>query len=143
MPVETQTSKDTIVELSDDSAPERIVHSYRPGMLKRLQRRYREYLAEFLGTFVLIIFGNGVVAQVVLHDNKNGEYLSINLAWGLGVLFGKFTIVEGSYPKNAHRLPTTKGYTQAGEYLERILTQRSPLHSPSTKDSHGKKSLAL
>ncbi len=45
----------------------------------------REALAEFLGTFVLIVFGTAVVAQVVLSGNANGTYLSINLAWGLAV----------------------------------------------------------
>ena len=45
----------------------------------------REAAAEFLGTFVLIIFGVGVVAQVVLSGGASGEYLSINLAWGLAV----------------------------------------------------------
>jgi MIP family channel proteins len=41
--------------------------------------------AEFLGTFVLIVFGSGVVAQVVLSGGSAGNYLSINLAWGLAV----------------------------------------------------------
>ncbi len=45
----------------------------------------REALAEFLGTFVLIVFGTAVVAQVVLSGNANGTYLSINIAWGLAV----------------------------------------------------------
>lgn len=45
----------------------------------------REALAEFLGTFVLILFGAGVVAQVVLSRQTSGSYLSINLGWGLGV----------------------------------------------------------
>ncbi len=48
----------------------------------------REVLAEFLGTLVLITFGSAVVAQVVLSGHKNGEYLSINLAWGLAVTMG-------------------------------------------------------
>lgn len=48
----------------------------------------REVLSEFLGTFVLITFGVGVVAQVVLSGGQNGSYLSINLAWGLAVTFG-------------------------------------------------------
>lgn len=48
----------------------------------------RELFAEFLGTFILIAFGAGVVAQVVLSGEKNGTYLSINLAWGLGVTMG-------------------------------------------------------
>src|SRR5258706_11204037 len=48
----------------------------------------RELLAEFLGTFVLIVFGVGVVAQVVLSKQANGGYLSINIAWGLAVAMG-------------------------------------------------------
>ena len=45
----------------------------------------REAAAEFLGTFVLIVFGSAVVAQVVLSGGSHGGYLSINLAWGLAV----------------------------------------------------------
>jgi aquaporin-3 len=45
----------------------------------------REAVAEFLGTLTLIVFGCGVVAQVVLSRQTAGEYLSINLAWGLAV----------------------------------------------------------
>ena len=48
----------------------------------------REALAEFLGTFVLIVLGVGVVAQVVLSQQTAGTYLSINLAWGLAVTMG-------------------------------------------------------
>jgi MIP family channel proteins len=48
----------------------------------------QEILAEFLGTLVLIVFGVGVVAQVVLSDGQKGSYLSINLAWGLAVAMG-------------------------------------------------------
>ena len=48
----------------------------------------REMLAEFLGTFVLIAFGLGVVAQTVLSAGSAGSPLSINIAWGLGVTMG-------------------------------------------------------
>src|SRR5919201_393355 len=48
----------------------------------------REMLAEFLGTFVLIVFGVGVVAQVVLSKGAAGNYLSINVGWGLAVAMG-------------------------------------------------------
>jgi MIP family channel proteins len=48
----------------------------------------REALAEFLGTFVLIAFGAGVVAQTVLSHDKNGSYLAINVAWGIAVTLG-------------------------------------------------------
>src|SRR5262249_12826066 len=51
-------------------------------------RLRRELLAEFLGTFVLIMFGTGVVAQVVLSDGRAGSCLALKLGWGLGVTFG-------------------------------------------------------
>jgi MIP family channel proteins len=50
----------------------------------------REAAAEFLGTFVLIVFGVGVVAQVVLSGATAGNYLSINLGWGLAVTMGVY-----------------------------------------------------
>src|SRR6185436_13389582 len=48
----------------------------------------REMLAEFFGTFILIAFGVGVVAQVVLSRNTAGSYLSSNIAWGLAATKG-------------------------------------------------------
>lgn len=48
----------------------------------------RELYAEFLGTFILIMFGAGAVAQFVLSAGKNGSYLAINFGWGLGVAMG-------------------------------------------------------
>src|SRR6266511_2050070 len=48
----------------------------------------RELLAEFFGTFILIVFGVGVVAQVVLSRQTAGSFLSINIAWGLAVTMG-------------------------------------------------------
>ena len=53
-----------------------------------------ELIAEFLGTFVLITFGTGVVAMVVLFPSKNpgelihGGYTNITLGWGLAVTMG-------------------------------------------------------
>ena len=48
----------------------------------------REALAEFLGTFVLIVFGAGVVAQFVLSGGAAGSQLAINLGWGIAVTLG-------------------------------------------------------
>jgi glycerol uptake facilitator protein len=45
-----------------------------------------ELMGEFLGTMVLILFGNGVVAMEVLF-NKGG-YTNITIAWGLAVTMG-------------------------------------------------------
>lgn len=50
----------------------------------------REAAAEFLGTFTLIVFGVGVVAQVVLGGGTHGTYLSINFGWGLAVTMGAY-----------------------------------------------------
>jgi len=48
----------------------------------------REFAAEFLGTFILIVFGVGVAAEVVLSRPTAGTYLSINIACGLAVTMG-------------------------------------------------------
>src|ERR1700689_1930895 len=53
-----------------------------------------ELLAEFLGTLVLILFGTGVVAMVVLFPSKNpsetlhGGNTNITIGWGLAVTMG-------------------------------------------------------
>jgi len=49
-----------------------------------------EIIAEFIGTFLLILLGNGVVANVVLNDTKghNSGWIVISLGWGLGVFVG-------------------------------------------------------
>ncbi len=54
-----------------------------------------ELAAEFLGTMVLILFGNGVVAMVNLFGDPTlhgevvkGGYTNITLAWGLAVTMG-------------------------------------------------------
>jgi glycerol uptake facilitator protein len=53
-----------------------------------------ELTAEFIGTFILILFGNGVVAMVVLFGTGvageivNGGYTNITLGWGLAVVMG-------------------------------------------------------
>ena len=51
----------------------------------------REAAAEFLGTFILIVFGVGVVAQTVLSRGANGSFLAINIGWGLAVMLGVYT----------------------------------------------------
>ena len=53
-----------------------------------------ELIAEFLGTFVLILFGEGVVAMVVLFPATSpgaivhGGFTNITLGWGLAVTMG-------------------------------------------------------
>jgi glycerol uptake facilitator protein len=58
-----------------------------------------ELLAEFLGTFTLLIFGLGVVAHAVLRNAVGdpapppgffGNFTTINFAWGFGVVMGVY-----------------------------------------------------
>ena len=64
------------------------------------------FLGELLGTMVLIIFGDGVVAGVLLKDSKaeGAGWMAITTAWGLAVMSGIFVaIATGS--KDAHLNP--------------------------------------
>src|SRR5262249_39678343 len=50
-----------------------------------------ELVAEFVGTMVLIMLGDGVVAMVVMFgpgEAVHGGYTNITLGWGLAVLMG-------------------------------------------------------
>nr|XP_012318622.1 aquaporin-7 isoform X1 [Aotus nancymaae] len=47
----------------------------------------REFLAEFMSTYVMMVFGLGSVAHMVL-SKKHGSYLAVNLAFGFGVTMG-------------------------------------------------------
>ncbi|MGH3498787.1 MAG: MIP/aquaporin family protein [Nocardioidaceae bacterium] len=55
-----------------------------------------ELAAEFVGTLILILFGVGVVAQVVLTNGTLGDHNSIAWAWGLGVTLGVYTAARVS-----------------------------------------------
>jgi glycerol uptake facilitator protein len=48
------------------------------------------YLSEFLGTMMMILLGDGVVAGVLLKGSKaeGAGWITITLAWGLAVLIG-------------------------------------------------------
>ncbi|MGZ0654418.1 MIP/aquaporin family protein [Coraliomargarita sp. W4R53] len=52
------------------------------------------YIAEALGTALLILFGNGVVANVVLAKSKanNGGWIVIALGWGLAVALAVYVV---------------------------------------------------
>ena len=74
------------------------------------------YLAEFLGTFLLILFGGGVVAGAVLKKSKaeNTGWLTIVVAWGIGVTFAIYAVGNIS---GAHINPAvTLGFAFAGEF---------------------------
>lgn len=74
------------------------------------------YLGELLGTFLLILLGNGVVANVLLKDTKgNGAgWVVITLAWGFSVFVAVFVVAGIS---GAHINPAvTIGLALAGKF---------------------------
>lgn len=56
------------------------------------------YLAEFIGTAVLLAFGNGVVANVLLKHSKgiNGGWIVISFGWAMAVFLGVFAVSKYS-----------------------------------------------
>ncbi|CDS82379.1 related to channel protein [Sporisorium scitamineum] len=84
-PVERGYSNDE--EVSDDDEYEF------PNKWAAIRYKLREPFAEFLGCFMLMVFGNGINCQVVvskLYDasDPKGDYLSISFGWGVGVAMG-------------------------------------------------------
>lgn len=47
----------------------------------RIRYHLREPFSEFMGTFILLMFGDGGVAQVVLSRGEKGDYQTISWAW--------------------------------------------------------------
>jgi glycerol uptake facilitator protein len=56
------------------------------------------FVYEFLGTAVLILLGNGVVANVVLNDTKghNSGWIVITFGWAMAVFMGVMVSSKGS-----------------------------------------------
>ncbi|MCU0352170.1 MAG: aquaporin family protein [Cytophagales bacterium] len=74
------------------------------------------FVAELFGTMLLIIFGGGVVAGVLLKDSKseNGGWIVVTLAWGFAVAFGVYIAGQAS---GAHLNPAvTIALASAGKF---------------------------
>ncbi len=75
-----------------------------------------EFIAEVIGTMILIIFGGGVVAGVVLKDSKaeGSGWIVITIAWGLAVAMAVYAVGSVS---GAHINPAvTLGLASVGEF---------------------------
>lgn len=86
------------------------------------------FIAEILGTFLLILLGSGVVANVVLEKTKSNDlgWMVITTAWGFAVFIG--VSVAGPI-SGAHLNPAISiGLAVAGEFdwglvLEYVIAQ--------------------
>ena len=74
------------------------------------------FIAEIIGTFLLILLGGGVVANVVLEKTKSNDHgwMVITTAWGLAVFVG--VVVAAPY-SGAHLNPAVSiGLALAGKF---------------------------
>ena len=52
------------------------------------------FIAEIIGTAILVLLGDGTVANVVLKGTKgeNSDWIVISFGWGLAVFVAVFTV---------------------------------------------------
>src|SRR3954454_1938709 len=88
---ETQLTPTVSLARSAPRAPPLLEGTVSAALRERIKPRTLagELLAEFAGTMILLLFGLGVVAQVVA--GQLGDHDSIAWAWGLGVVLGVYT----------------------------------------------------
>jgi glycerol uptake facilitator protein len=75
-------------------------------------------LGEFLGTMVLILLGNGVVAGVLLKRTKseNAGWVAITAAWGFAVMAGVFTAMACGSPGHLNPAVTVAAGVIGGDF---------------------------
>lgn len=82
------------------------------------------FMGEFLGTMVLILLGNGVVAGVLLQKSKahSAGWVVITAGWALAVMAGAFTSIACGSP-DAHLNPAaTLGFAvRSGDFSKLAL----------------------
>lgn len=74
------------------------------------------FLGELIGTFLLVLLGNGVVANVVLNKSKgnNSGWLTIAAGWGIALFVGVYAVAASS---GAHLNPAVSiGLAAAGKF---------------------------
>ncbi|KAJ7062365.1 aquaporin [Mycena amicta] len=90
---DSSSKEEHITEHLDVYAGESVV-TIHPNWWSKYRLMFREYVAEFLGVCMLVIFGTGVDCQVVLSSStavassQRGDYLSINFGWAIGTAMG-------------------------------------------------------
>ena len=74
-----------------------------------------EFIGELIGTFILVLLGNGIVAGNLLDETKsnNAGWLTITIGWGIAVAIGAFA---SGYMSPAHLNPAvTIAFAVAGD----------------------------
>lgn len=74
------------------------------------------YIGEFIGTMILVILGDGVVAGVLLKNSKaeNSGWIVITFGWGMGVAMAVYSVGQFS---GAHINPAvTIGLAATGQF---------------------------
>jgi glycerol uptake facilitator protein len=74
------------------------------------------YIAEFIGTMILILLGDGVVANVLLRNSKgeNSGWIVITFGWGMGVAMAVYSV---GWISGAHINPAvTLGLASIGAF---------------------------
>ncbi|MFN0037840.1 MAG: MIP/aquaporin family protein [Saprospiraceae bacterium] len=86
------------------------------------------FLAEFLGTALLLLLGNGVVAGVVLRGtkNENSGWLVITIGWGLAVTFAVYAVggISGAHLNPAVSL----ALAATGQWSDQFRPDTLPLY---------------
>ncbi len=79
-------------------------------------------LGEFLGTMVLILLGNGAVANACLKRSKaeGAGWVSITAGWAFGVMAGVFTAMAAGAPGHLNPAVTLGAAVQTGDF-SRVL----------------------
>ncbi len=85
------------------------------------------FFGEFMGTLVMILLGNGVVAGVLLKQSKaeGSGWMAITTAWAFAVMFGIFTATACGSP-DAHLNPAvTLGFAISSGNFTKIIPYMS------------------
>jgi len=86
------------------------------------------FLAEFMGTALLILLGNGVVAGVVLRNSKseNSGWIVITIGWALAVTFAVYAV---GHKSGAHLNPAVSlALAATGQWSEQFTPGTLPLY---------------
>ncbi len=81
------------------------------------------WFGEFMGTLVLILFGDGVVGGVLLKKSKaeNSGWIVITTGWGLAVMCGVFTAIACGSPGAYLNPAVTIGFAiRNGDYANMV-----------------------